>query len=250
MAPGPVLYVPVLQYPGYGSSGQVLVRGRLPGLLAQAAARQVESLGRDTAISVRTLEEAGAQALAEERALAALAAFVGAMALVLAGTGLFGLISYATGRRRRDMGIRLALGATRSSIGRLVVGQTLRLTSIGMIAGLPCALTVGPILASRLQGVGPHDALTLVLVCFTLAVLGVLAAYVPATRAMGVAPAEGSCEATRGPPRRGSRFLFVIFVYYRAERASGLRFLHDLSLNGREWAALVCESVPFCRFRR
>ena len=109
----PVLYVPVLQYPGYGSSGQVLVRGRLPGLLAQAAARQVESLGRDTAISVRTLEEAGAQALAEERALAALAAFVGAMALVLAGTGLFGLISYATRRRRREMGIRLALGATR-----------------------------------------------------------------------------------------------------------------------------------------
>jgi predicted permease len=186
----PVLYVPVLQYPGYGGSGHVLVRGRLPGLLAQAAAREVESLGRETPISVRTLEEAGAQALGEERALAALAAFVGAMALVLAGTGLFGLISYATRQRRREMGIRLALGATRSSVGRLVVGQTLRLTGVGMIAGLPCALAASRILASRLYGVGPYDALTFVLVCIALAVLGVLAAYGPAIRAMGVAPAE------------------------------------------------------------
>ena len=88
------------------------------------------------------------------------------------------------------MGIRLALGATRSSVGRLVVGQTLRLTGVGIIAGLPCALAASRILASRLHGVGPYDALTFVLVCLALAALGVLAAYVPATRAMSVAPAE------------------------------------------------------------
>lgn len=186
----PVLYVPVLQHPGWGRSAQVLVRGRLPGLLAQAAAHAVESLGRETAMSVRTLEEEGARALGEERALAALAGFVGAMALVLAGTGLFGLISYATQRRRKEMGIRLALGATRWGVGGLVVGQTLRLTGVGILLGLPCALAASRVLASRLHGVGPHDAVTIALVCSALALVGAVAGYVPARRAMGVAPAE------------------------------------------------------------
>ncbi|MBL0156692.1 MAG: ABC transporter permease [Bryobacterales bacterium] len=186
----PVIYVPVLQHPRWGESGQVLVRGRQPGFLAQAAARAVESLGRETAISVQTLEEVGERALGEERALAALAGFVGAMALALAGTGLFGLISYATQRRRREIGIRMALGAAGGRVGGMVLGQTLRLTGVGILVGLPCGLGASRMLASRLYGVSPHDPVTIAMVCAALALVGATAAYVPARRAMAVAPAE------------------------------------------------------------
>ena len=186
----PVLYVPLPQHPGYGEAGQLLVRGRRPGALAQAAARTVEALGRETPTAVRTLDEAGHQALGEERALAALAAFVGAMALLLAATGLFGLISYATSRQRREMGIRLALGSTQRGLGALVVLKALRLTGIGLAAGLPCALAAAHLLQSRLYDVAAYDPLTLAAASAALALAAAAAAYVPARRAMGVDPAQ------------------------------------------------------------
>ena len=111
-----------------------------------------------------------------------------AMALVLAATGIFGAISYSVSCRTREIGIRVALGASRGAIMRLVSRETLKRTLAGLVLGAGCTLAASRLLGHSLFGVSPSDPLTLVSVAAALAAVATLAAYVPAGRAMCVDP--------------------------------------------------------------
>jgi ABC-type antimicrobial peptide transport system permease subunit len=111
-----------------------------------------------------------------------------AMALILAATGIFGVISYSVSRRTNEIGIRVALGASRSTILRMILRETLILAAVGLAVGLPCALAASHLIAHMLFGVSANDPLTLAAVAFTLAAVAALAGFLPARRAMQVDP--------------------------------------------------------------
>lgn len=110
------------------------------------------------------------------------------LALLLALIGLYGVISYSMVQRTHEIGIRMALGATRSQVLKIVIGQGARLAAIGVVIGLAGAFAVGRFLSSLLYGVQPNDPLTYIAVSMVLALVAMLAIYLPARRAMRVDP--------------------------------------------------------------
>ncbi len=112
----------------------------------------------------------------------------GALGLVLAAIGLYGVLSYVVSQRTQEMGIRIALGAGRREILGLVMGQALRVTGWGLVLGAAGALAVGRAIASLLYGVKPHDPLVLSLVMVILGAVAAVASYLPARRATNVDP--------------------------------------------------------------
>ena len=126
--------------------------------------------------------------LAQERIIAQLASFFGLLALVLACVGLYGLLSYEVSRRTREIGIRMALGAQRLDLIRLVVWQGVALALVGTVVGIGAAFGVARLLKSLLYGVKPADPATLVSVATLLVVTALMAAFVPARRATRVDP--------------------------------------------------------------
>ena len=115
-------------------------------------------------------------------------AAVGTLALLLAAIGIYGAMAYAVSRRVREIGVRVALGATRRDVVRMVVGRGLKLTGLGLVIGLAGALGVGQALRSQLLGVSPRDPLTFAGVGLLLAAVALLACVLPARRAARVDP--------------------------------------------------------------
>jgi predicted permease len=138
--------------------------------------------------NVRTQTEQIEQTLYLERLLSRLSSFFGALALVLACIGLYGLLAYEVARRTREIGIRMALGAQQRDLLRLVVGQGILLAVIGSALGIAAALGVTRFISSMLFGVRANDPLTIIAVAILLAVVALLACYIPARRAMRVDP--------------------------------------------------------------
>jgi predicted permease len=124
----------------------------------------------------------------QQRLLATLGAFFGLVGLLLSALGVYGLVSFRVARRTHEIGIRMALGAKPGDILRIVAGQGLRLTLIGVAIGVGGALALTRFLSSLLYGVKPTDAPTFVVVSLLLAAIGVLACYIPARRATKVDP--------------------------------------------------------------
>ena len=116
-----------------------------------------------------------------------LAAF-GAMALLLAAIGLFGVLSYHVSQRTREIGVRVALGAGRREVVGMVVGRATRLVGVGLAAGLALAVGAGELLRSQLIGVGPRDPLTYLCIALLLALVALGASWLPARRAARVDP--------------------------------------------------------------
>ena len=110
------------------------------------------------------------------------------VALILAIGGIYGVLSYVVGRRTAELGIRMALGADRARVVRLVLRQGIGLVAIGLVIGVPAALGVGRLLSSQLVGISTGDPITLVAVVVVLLLTGIGAALVPARRASGVDP--------------------------------------------------------------
>ncbi len=115
---------------------------------------------------------------------------IGLAALVLTGIGLYGVIAFAVARRRRELGVRLALGDTPAGLRRLVVRQGLALAVGGIACGVVIAAVTAPLLRSLLYRVHPLDPTTFGVVALFLAAVAVSASYVPARRASGIAPTE------------------------------------------------------------
>jgi len=139
-------------------------------------------------INVLTETEQIDRLLEQERLIAKLSSFFGILALLLASLGLYGLLSYEVTRRTREIGIRMALGARRADLIRMVVWQGIALAAIGTALGLAVAMATGHLLATFLYGVKPSDPVTLISVTLLLIIVALMAASVPARRATTVDP--------------------------------------------------------------
>jgi ABC-type antimicrobial peptide transport system permease subunit len=137
---------------------------------------------------VRTQTEQIDQLLFQERLMARLSSFFGMLALVLACIGLYGLLSYEVARRTRELGIRMALGAQRRDLLRLVVGQGILLVLIGAAIGVAAAMCVARFMTAMLFGVRANDPATFAGVAILLTLVALAASYIPARRAMRVDP--------------------------------------------------------------
>ncbi len=169
----------------------IVVRTAADPLSALAAARR-EVAALDSAVAiydVRTLEDVVQRSLSEQRfTMLALGAFA-AVALILATVGVYGVIAFTVGQRRREIGVRLALGARRTDVVRMVVGDGVRLVLAGLAIGAVSATIVSRSLAGFLFEIGPADPLVLVTVAALLSLAGAVASYVPARRASLIDPA-------------------------------------------------------------
>ena len=128
--------------------------------------------------------------LTEVRTIALLSGFFGALALLLAAIGLYGVTSYGVNERRREIGIRLTLGAGRAAAERFVLGRVARLVGIGVALGLAASLALSPIVKTMLYELEPRDPATIAVAALVLTVVGLLAGWLPARRAARIDPAR------------------------------------------------------------
>ena len=138
--------------------------------------------------NMKTMETQADQYLFIERLIAALSAAFGFLATVLAAIGLYGVMAYLVARRTREIGIRMALGADRGTVVRMVMREVGWMAAIGIAIGLPCAIALGRLIQSQLFGLAAYDPLTLALATVTLAAAALVAGYIPAERATRVDP--------------------------------------------------------------
>jgi predicted permease len=158
---------------------------------AEALRREVYRL--DPAMAVyneATMEQHVREAYVLPRVAAMLFGIFGAIGLVLAAVGLYGLMSFAVSRRTREIGIRMAMGAPRAAVLRLVLRRGMALTCTALALGWPVAWLLAKISSSFLYGISPHDAVTFTLVPIVLMLVALVAAWIPARRAARINPTE------------------------------------------------------------
>ncbi|MGH9403105.1 MAG: ABC transporter permease, partial [Terriglobia bacterium] len=186
--PGPEIFVPYVQQPSF-SMTFVLRAESDPHMLAGAVRSAVQQVDKNQPLfDVTTMDEVIASAVAPRRFKMLLLGLFALLALILAAVGIYGVIAYFCSQRTHEFGIRMALGAQRKDVLKLVVGQGLKLTLIGVGAGIISALVLTRFLSSLLYGVKPTDPLTFIAVSLTLAGVALLASYIPARRAAKVDP--------------------------------------------------------------
>jgi predicted permease len=139
-------------------------------------------------VGLQTVNEQIGYSLRTERLVASLSAVFGGLATLLAAIGLYGVLAYAVTRRTREMGIRMALGATRANIVAIVMREAVVIVISGLVAGVPLALALSELIRSQLFAIGPRDPLTLLGAVLVLSIAGGLAGFLPALRASSVNP--------------------------------------------------------------
>jgi predicted permease len=185
------MFVPYLASSWVGDM-TVYVRAALPAEQVVAAARErVRGLDPQLPLyNVRSLEHRVSDSLLVERLVASLSAAFGALATLLAAVGLYGVLAYNVARRRREIGVRMALGARAADVIGLVLREALVLLAAGMAVGLPAALGLSFLVKTQLFGVHFADPLTIALAAAGLGLAAGLAGYLPARRASRVDPAS------------------------------------------------------------
>jgi predicted permease len=157
--------------------------------LLPAVQREVKALDPNLPVSnVRMMEDVIAQSLATRRFVLLLFGFFAGLALLLATIGIYGVLSASVSQRTRELGIRMALGATARNVGRLIVGQGLKLILSGVVIGLVSALALQRVIGKLLYGVSPTDPLTFTVIALLLIAVALLACWIPARRATKVDP--------------------------------------------------------------
>jgi predicted permease len=185
------MYQPMAQQPGTSPLMRLSVRaaGGAPALLTRSVAEAIGRVNPAIAITFTPLKEQLDANVVQERLLAMLAGMFGALALLLAGLGLYGVMSYAVSRRRAEIGIRMALGAAPDRVVRLVLSRALLVIGLGMIVGFGVSAWASTLVAPLLYGLQPRDPITLVTSAVVLGIVGGLAGWLPARRASRIDPA-------------------------------------------------------------
>jgi predicted permease len=184
----PHLYTCMFQNVGYAMAVYLKAEGD-PKTLTQALRREVQSVDPNLPVfGERTMDDLVSASLAQRRFALQVVGGFGLLALLLAGIGIYGVVAYSVSQRTREIGIRLALGASSGAILRWVFGQGMRLTLFGLGAGLAGALVLTRLLRGLLFGVATTDPLTYAGLALLLAAVALLACYVPARRATKVDP--------------------------------------------------------------
>jgi putative ABC transport system permease protein len=187
----PTLYIPYGQQKQLQPYTSVSVRSASgsPALLAKPVGSALAEVHGDLRITLRPLSDQVAAARSRECLVAALSAFFGALALLLAGLGLYGVTSYAVSRRRTEIGIRIALGAVPGRVVALILRRAALLIGAGLIAGAAVSLWASQLIAPLLFKLQPRDPDTIAGAMLTLAATGLLAGWLPARRASRIDPA-------------------------------------------------------------
>src|SRR5262249_21948218 len=151
--------------------------------------KEVSTLDSDVAVfKVNALEELISDSIASRRISMVMLAFFAALALVLGVVGIYGVISHGVAQRTHEIGVRMALGARRLDVLKLVVGQSVFLVFLGVTVGLAASLVLTRIMSNLLFSVSPSDPATFALVAVLLSLVAIAASYVPAQRATRVDP--------------------------------------------------------------
>jgi putative ABC transport system permease protein len=183
----PHIYLPFDQH--YGPGLTLLVRSRVEPAPISAIHRTIAALDPDVqGFFTRTLDEHTRVALLPARLAANVSAIVGAIALALGAVGLYGVIACLVTERTRELGIRMALGASRRMISRQVLARAGVLASAGVVIGLVLATLAGRAIAGLLYGVSPVDLATFTGVILVLGIVTIAAAWIPARRAASIDP--------------------------------------------------------------
>jgi predicted permease len=188
--PESTIYLTYLQAPT--GRGQLDLQVRFNGVPADIPARLRRAVAAFDPVSpvfeIRSLATQVEAVLIRERLLALLSSVFGALAVVLAGIGLYGVIAYSVGRRTHEIGVRIALGALPSEVRALVMKETLTLAGLGILVGVPCALAATRLISGFLYGANPADPVVLGLMAAFLLLVGCAASWIPATRAARIEP--------------------------------------------------------------
>ncbi len=192
----PLLYVPIAQADwlpsGFLAQVDLSVRssGAPPAQLAKSVAAAIHSVHPELVATSRSLADQVNATLTQERVVALLSGSFGALALLLAGLGLYGVTSYTVAQRRTELGIRMALGAAPGGIVRLVLSRVTRLVGLGVLIGTGLSVWALRFVNALLYGLEPRDPATLVGATIVLAAVGAAAGCVPAYRASRIDPAD------------------------------------------------------------
>jgi putative ABC transport system permease protein len=186
----PTLYVPLAQLNRVMSSAVLTVRAERgePDALAHDLADAIARADRTVAFTIDPVSEQVSASIRQERLVAMLAGFFGALALLLAAIGLYGVASHSVNQRRAEIGIRMALGADASGVIRLVLARLTMLLAGGVAAGVALSWWTSRFVATLLFGLGPRDPATFAAAAALLVSIGLLAGWIPARRAARIDP--------------------------------------------------------------
>lgn len=185
----PMTFAPATQFPGQGPWCHVIIYSSLPPPTVMAAVkRRLAESHPDVVAEFGDFQKQILDGLVMERVMAMLSGFFGALAAALAAIGLYGVISYIVAMRRNEIGIRIALGASRSSVVTLVLRQTVLLLAVGVVIGVVVALAAARSADSLLYGLRPNDPWALFGASVLLALVALVASFAPARRASCLDP--------------------------------------------------------------
>ncbi len=188
----PTVFLPMAQSEDVFKGGSISVRAAVasPATLVRSVTEALSAVDPDVSLSFQPLRDQVDARLVRERVLALLGGFFGALALLLAGVGLYGVTSYAVTLRRGEIGVRMALGADVARVLRLVLGRAARLVACGVVIGAGLSLWLAKFVSTLLFGLEARDLATLAAAVVLMAVVGTLAAFLPAWRAARIDPVE------------------------------------------------------------
>jgi len=184
----PILYTSAIQTRDFADAGRILLRGATSAGIAKTIDDEVRSFGHEFTTAALTFEQRNERTFVYEQMSATLSTLFASIALLVAGFGLFGLMSYAVTLRTREIGIRMAMGSQRASILQLILREAVILTLAGILVGVPCTLAATHLVAHMIFGLSTADPTTLTIASLILFIAGTIAGYLPAVRAMKLDP--------------------------------------------------------------
>jgi predicted permease len=187
--PFPTMYGAFAQQDAISTSNRLAIRTTHDPWSSRGAVLQaIAGIGKDVVVDVRAFDEDVRAGILQERLVAALSAFFGGLALLLAALGLYGVMSYAVARRKNEIGIRMALGAEPANVIGLVLRHVAAITAVGIIAGVAGAIGIGRFVNTLLFNLATSDGTMIAVTAVTLVAAAAIAGYLPARRAARIDP--------------------------------------------------------------